>query len=317
MKRSFGFQRMKADATPTTPFKQGFYKIAVTLPFILITILVLGYLLYRQRDVLVEHVWEIRPLPLVIAFILYSLTLFQASVNWGWILNTLGNKTGYLTHLQHYMISNLTKRLPGTLWYIAGRGFLYQDQGIAFRLVTLASGIEHALIFMASILISYLFSIKILVAYHISPILLGAAFLLLLAVLVHPKFVAWLFQLLKLEVPQISIYVFFGWLFSYALQWIIGGLCCFAIASTIYDLPIQQIGYVIGSWAVVGLISSMFLVLPSNLGVTEIGLSLLLSNMMPSSIAVVVVVLQRVLFTLFDVVWASLWSSFRMLSKRD
>ena len=50
----------------------------------------------------------------------------------------------------------------------------------------------------------------------------------------------------------------------------------------------------------VGVLSVVVFVLPSNFGLTEVGLSLLLSAIMPSSLAVVVAVLTRVLMTIFS-----------------
>jgi hypothetical protein len=52
----------------------------------------------------------------------------------------------------------------------------------------------------------------------------------------------------------------------------------------------------------VGTLSFMMLFLPSNLGFTEVGLSLLLATIIPSSLAVIVAVITRIFLLLCEIV---------------
>jgi hypothetical protein len=92
----------------------------------------------------------------------------------------------------------------------------------------------------------------------------------------------------------------------YVFIWIIGGILLYAIVNILYDLPVAHLGYVIGSWSIVGFLSSLLLFSPSNLGITEVGLSILLSAIMPSSIAVVIAIFARILLISYEIVWAGI-----------
>ena len=72
--------------------KQSWSRIWMTLFMALTTIFMLGYLIYRQKDLLLNYDWNIHPGSLLLALILYSIALNLAATNWGWILNTLGKR---------------------------------------------------------------------------------------------------------------------------------------------------------------------------------------------------------------------------------
>jgi hypothetical protein len=97
------------------------------------------------------------------------------------------------------------------------------------------------------------------------------------------------------------------WLIAYIPAWILGGIVLFIIANSFIPLPLHQIGYVIGSWSLVGILSYLLFFSPSNLGVTEVGLSLLLANIMPSPIAVVLAITTRIAIILYEIIWALIW----------
>ena len=92
----------------------------------------------------------------------------------------------------------------------------------------------------------------------------------------------------------------------FCFVWILGGIQLFFVGKAIYPLGFQNLGYVIGCWSIVGVLSYAFLFLPSNFGFSEVSLSLLLSTIMPSSLAVVVAILNRIQVILFEIAVACL-----------
>jgi len=287
-------------------------RILMVLSLALATFFMLGYLVYRQKDLLLNYKWDIKPVNILLAIILYSLALNLSAFNWGWLINHLGSHIKYSTHINYYLISNVSKRLPGTFWYVAGRGFFYQDFGIPYRLVTLTSGIEYILMMISAIPVSLFLSITKLASLHIKPIFLGIGFAASLFIL-HPKVIRFYLKSLKLEDVNINLSSLFVALLFYLISWVLVGMAYFSIIQAINNLPVQQIWYVIGSSALVGLLGLMFVALPFKMGLAEVGLSLLLSTIMPSSIAVIVSIFGRVLFTLCDIGFAlvSQWSQKR------
>jgi hypothetical protein len=218
-------------------------------------------------------------------------------------MNTLSKQLNYLTHFRYFSIANITKRIPGTLWYIANRAQLYKSNGIDPKLTTVASGMELAVSVLSSVVVCGVFSIPIILQYELNPIILGVIVLLCIIV-IHPRFMDWIFRLLKVEASEFSYLEILKWLITYIFAWILGGLLLFSLGNSITTIPIENLPYIIGSFGLVNLLSLAFFFLPTNLGITEVGLSLLLANIMPSSVAVVVAIAFRLVVILYEIVWA-------------
>jgi len=88
--------------------------------------------------------------------------------------------------------------------------------------------------------------------------------------------------------------------------WIMGGVSLFFIGNAIIPISLSNLGYVIGVWSLVGVLSFVLFFLPTNLGFNEIGFSLLLAQIVPSPIAVLIAVASRICTTIFDLVITSI-----------
>lgn len=270
---------------------------------ILIAIAILGYLVYRERQLLLAYNWQFHPQYFALTIILYSIDLAIVALVWGLIMNTLGKQLNYLTHFRYFSIANITKRIPGTLWYIANRAQLYMKKGIDPKLTTVASGMELAVSVLSSVVICVIFSIPIILQYQLNPIILGIIVILCILV-IQPRFMDWILQILKVEASGFRYPDILKWLIAYLFAWIMGGLLLFSVGNSITSIPIENLPYIIGSFGLVNLLSLAFFFLPTNLGITEVGLSLLLANIMPSSVAVVVAIAFRLIVILYEIVWA-------------
>jgi uncharacterized membrane protein YbhN (UPF0104 family) len=280
--------------------------VIVTIISIVLTIVVLGYLVYRQKEIILNYTWKLRPVPILIAFLVFSATLFWVSIVWGWIVNHFYNKVSYQKHIQFYIISNLAKRIPGTVWYLASRFQLYNNEGIDLKTTALASGVEVVLISLAGILVTLIFATQTLLEYHISPMILIAVFLLGLIV-IHPKVIQWVLRWKNVDVHRLNYLFIIEGILAYILTWILGGVVLFETGNIIYPIGVVNLPYFITSWALVGILSTILFFSPTNLGITEIGLSLLLSKVVPSSIAVLIAISSRILMILFEILWTALF----------
>lgn len=272
----------------------------------LAAVAVLGYLVYRQKEMLLSYPWQINPALFLLSFFVFSIDLMLVAVIWGWIMNTIGRRLDYRKHLRYYILSNIAKRIPGTLWYLASRAQFYKNEGIDYRLTSLASGVELAISIMSGVLASLIFAIPIVLNYGLNPLAL-AGILLAGILLLHPRVTAFVFRLLKVEAVHFGYGTTIQWLIAYIPAWILGGTVLFILANSFMPLPLQQAGYVIGSWSLVGIVSYLLFFSPSNLGVTEVGLSLLLANIMPSPIAVILAITTRIAIIFYEIIWALIW----------
>jgi uncharacterized membrane protein YbhN (UPF0104 family) len=270
---------------------------------ILFTFFVLGYLVYRQRDVLISYHWQIRLHFFAGAFLLYCPALFIASYVWTRIIRALGYHVNFLTHFRYYSISNLAKRLPATVWYVFYRNQMYQKEGLPAAVTSLASGIEFVVVLLSGILVVGLFAVPILLEFQMG--VWGIAILLALAVIFfNPKIINWLLKKSGVSHPQFQYHKLVLWVSGYVLVRLLAGGLVFCIGNSIYSIPLESLPYIIGGWTLVGVLSSLLFFSPSNLGFNEVTFSLLLSKIMPSSIAVIIALLLRISLISFEAAWA-------------
>jgi len=132
---------------------------------------ILSYLIYSQWEVLVSYDWDIDWIQVFISFIVFSFDLLLVVIVWAWLMNSMGKKLNLSTHFVYYCLSNVTKRIPGTIWYIASRAQLYKSNQIDAKLTSVASGLEYAISTLSSVLVCLLFAVPIIVRYSYSPYL--------------------------------------------------------------------------------------------------------------------------------------------------
>lgn len=261
---------------------------------VLLSIAILGYLIYRERDVLLEFDWQLRWEYLIAGFFLYSFMVIAAGCVWADSMRVLGSKISLRTHLHHYCLSHVAKRIPGTVWYVAGRVYLYKQDGELARRVTIATGLEFVLIFVAGVLLTVgaVSSSLLEISQQNLVVLLLCAVLGLAAI--HPRSINWMLRRVNLTVlPNWKFTDILRWLLGYTFMYFCGGLLLFWIANAVLPLGIEHLLFVVGIWGFVGTISSAVFFLPSNLGINEVGISLLLSTIILSSFAVIIAVMVR------------------------
>jgi hypothetical protein len=265
---------------------------------------VLGWLIYRERNVLLDYDWNIRWEFVLGSFVLFSLDLGVVAIVWGWMFNSLGEQHSLWKHLRYYCVSNVTKRLPGTIWYIAGRTYLYSQDNSDPARVLLASGLEMALLIMSGIAVSVMFAAPMIAETRAGWLGFGLVFIVT-CFAIQPRVVKWV--MVRLGKPSLLTlrYVdLLSWTLCYMLVWIIGGTVIFMVGRSLAIISVSNLLYIIGSWSLTGVVSAAMFFVPSNLGITEVTLSLMLSRIMPSPIAVLIAIASRILITIYEIIWA-------------
>lgn len=277
-------------------------------PMFFVTIGLLAWLIYRQKEALLSYHWEFRPVPIALSFVFYSLSLLQVSFIWFKIITALGNRLGFTKNFRYFSITNLGKRLPGSVWYIPWRARMYQEQGMTLRAVSIASGIELVVSVISGAIISLIFAAPSLGFPNKNAIGIFVVLVLMIGML-HPVVIRKISRLLRVTVDDVQYWQILQWVVMYAFFWITSGNLLFFVINIFIPLDITFVPYVIGVWTLTGVLSTLLLLLPSNMGMTEISLSVLLSVVIPSPVAVVVAIGNRVLLLFYEVIWAgiSIW----------
>jgi hypothetical protein len=199
----------------------------------------------------------------------------------------------------------LARRIPGTLWYILYRNKAYEKNGYSSKVTTLASGVEMAVSLVSGLLISGLLGGTIFQQLKINIWPFALIFVLGL-LLLQPKILRKLIKKLGSNPERFGYTQLLTWTGLYMLLWLIGGCLIYLIINLIFPLELRYIWFVIGSWTVVGTLTQLIFFLPTNFGITEISLSLLLSVIMPSPIAVIISILIRILLIISETSWTGI-----------
>ena len=286
-------------------------KAALTFFTILISVGILFALLYREREVLLTYDWDLNWAYIFAAMVILIFGLIAAALIWADMMRSLGSRVSTSDHVRYYAISQLAKRLPGTIWYVAGRGYLYKQHGESVRMVTVASSLELVISVVSGAALTLALATYILADlpsyYRIG--LIAAALVGMAAT--HPRVIdAVLHRLGIHDAPKVPYANIIRWLLLYLIPWLVGGLVLYLIAISVLPLPLSDLPYVMGAFSLVGTLSVLVIFLPSNFGFTEVGLSLLLSAIMPSSFAVLIAVLTRVLMLVYELIGLGLITLF-------
>ncbi len=280
-------------------------RVISTIFAIVFTVAILGAMVYREREILFTQKWSVHWTALLGAFLIYSVCLYLTVKIWTWIVEAMGVYIQFGKHFRYYCISLLARRLPGTVWYIAYRSQMYQKEGLSIQPTSLASGVELAVSIISGVIISVLFAIPLLKQFQAGVI--GIWFLLLLClVFLHPRIIGWILKKFGSSIERFEYKKILLWVVAYIVSRAFGGTLVFAIVNILYPVSLSNLMYIIGGWSFIGVLSNVLLFSPTNLGFTEVSLSLVLSNIMPSSIAVIVAVLSRITTTFFEFTWAML-----------
>jgi len=266
----------------------------------------LGYRLYTNWGVLSTYSWEIRTLPLALSFSVYTLELGLATLGWNSIMARLTGLAEFRKNLKIYWSANLGKLLPGTVWYIGGRAYLYEQEGVAKTLTAMNSVLELLLLVLGGAVVTLLFLPFLAVSKWLENPLALAAIVPLGLLLVHP----WSIRCIWRRVGQAETLKSLrwrdtlAWLAIYTGVWIGGGLVLFCSVNVFYPLPLARLPQIISVWALSELTTYVSLVSPGGLGLREVALSILLGYYVPAPIAVVIALAVRIGLIAYEAFWA-------------
>lgn len=270
---------------------------------ILFSFVVLGLLVYRERVVFLNYDWQLRWHFIVQGFLVFTVALFLAALVWADTMRAMGSTLSIWLHVYYYCISHVAKRIPGTVWYVASRGLLYKKHDEPMLHVSVATGIEFVITFFAGALVSLAAVSYSLIQISQRNILSLVGIILLGLLLVHPNCVNWVLKKRKfVDLPKWNYIDIIRWLIGYVVIYILGGVILFLIGNAVVPIDVKHLPYIISIWSFIATLSVVVFFLPSNLGFNEVGLSLLLSAITSSSLAVLIAILTRFLIIIYELI---------------
>lgn len=236
--------------------------------------------------------------------VVYSVDLALAIIGWGWIIGTLSRNWQWFQHMRIYCVTAITRRLPGTVWYMLGRIVLYERLQVARSVTALAGGVEFAAIILGGLLVALVTWPIVLSGRGINPLwfLLG---LIPGGLILNPITLRRVLNRLNPQSAALDVRYrhLLGWVFLYAGIWCGGGVILFVLTTTIHPLPLALLPAMIGVWATAGLVATLLSFVPLGLG-QELTLTALLSAYVGTPEAIVIALLMRGVLTINEALWA-------------
>jgi hypothetical protein len=289
--------------------------------FVLPALAFIAYQTWRNWEELRAYSWDLRPGLWAVGFGAYSVALLCELVAWNVLMGRLGGVHRFLTNARLYCVSNLSKRLPGVVWYLTGRALLYREEGVPAAVALTGSALELAMLAATGPLAYFLALPWAAGRLAAGPAAQGAAglpqawmlpaavaALVLGGVILQPPVfnrVASFFLRRLGSTAQVAV----GYrdilplVPLYLVAWAMGGVLLYVVARSLYPLPLGALPATLGLWALSGTLTLLISIFLFGTGVREVTLSVLLTPLMPQPLPVVVALALGLLVTLSELAW--------------
>jgi hypothetical protein len=249
-----------------------------------------------------------------VAFATYFVALLVAVVGWHRICHLGGISLGLRRDAASYALSNLAGRLPGGIWGLVARTYLYRTPKGSARGAT--AWVAEQVVVLISGLLGLLPWLPLVVERISRPVALAALALVVLTLFAaaHGRVrramarriaraggdPSWLDARRARSVGPL--------LPTYVVVWYLGGGMLFLTVRAFVPLSIAQLPTVEVAWILSRLVALLLTVLPTSFGVTEVSLAVLLLPVAPAPVAAVVAVMARLLTTAGEALSAAVFS---------
>lgn len=280
----------------------GWRRQALTGFFILFSLFVIFRLLSSNWELLANYPWQIRPDWLLYALVAFLVDFFLVIWIWHLLVARLARYHNLYRTVKIYLHANLSRRIPGMVWYIASRAVLYQDVGVSKTQISLLSGLELAF-FMISGFVTTLLTLPFWSGIDeiLSPTSQFWLFFVMAPVsvaLVHPRVLQKVWQFTSRSTPAQALRWrdTAVWLGLYILTWLVGGLVLFSVINFFQPAPVSELMMIIGIWALSGTISLAGFFTISFVGLREVTLTVLLTPIIPMPVTLIIAITIRLMW---------------------
>jgi hypothetical protein len=281
----------------------------------------LGWQLYAHWDEVGPYLVQVDLGVLLIALSLAVIDLGILAFAWLLIVNRLEIALGSVQDLRAFFFSNFAKRVPGMIWYVLGRAYMYRAEDGGMWMATTATVLENAFLFLTGLLLALGLWPQYLgldSAWIVVALLVVLVVVLLLSL--YPTVILRFARLFRrrAEASQIrpvhlSSRDVLLWMVLYGLVWLVGGLSFYGFVAAFYpSLSFASLPQVVGVSTVYSLSGFVAFFIPAGMGVKELAGAYLLSRVIPSYLSVAIVLLFRLHLLLAEGFWLALSHSLEL-----
>ncbi|NLE43613.1 MAG: hypothetical protein GX620_02730 [Chloroflexi bacterium] len=269
-----------------------------------LALLVVARSVYVNWDEFRTFEWQVAPWPLVGAGIALAAAFCLNLTTWHLISGTLGSRLGFLKNAEIYSFATVIRRLPGVVWQLAGRTYLYHLAETSLVVPVWGTLWEVFAQFASGIALTVLTLVLSPRLQNHFPTGTWALLLLIpvvwllarpqdairLAARLAPKYASH-----ELRVRRRDVW---GWVAMYLLSWALGGVILHLLISAIRPQSWMMLGVCVGLVSATGVLSLLATPIPGGLGIRDVSLLILLQLYVESPVAVGATVTLRLMLLL-------------------
>ncbi len=260
---------------------------------------------------IVAFPWHFRPAPLLGSLVICVVAgVFWAAV-WRYMMVQTGSSIGWADGIRIYLVSNLAKYVPGSIWGYVSRAYLGRDCGVTLTRVGVSTIWEVGITVVASLLLTAMSLPFAPVELPNQVFLLVAAVAAISLILLLPpvfnRWIRWLGRWRPLAEASVFRWRDFGlYLGAAFLTHVMVGSAFFLFASALVDLSPRAWWVLVGAWSFSATAGLVVLLAPYGLGVKEGVLTLFLRAFMALGAATLVALASRLWTMVIELILAGL-----------
>ena len=241
--------------------------------------------------------WRLEPLRLLVGLLFQASTCLVATLLWMDISSQLGAGWNPRRDARVYAYSLVARRLPGALWHVLGRAAFYGEVGLGRRVGVMGSAIEAGLLVVTGV--------AVWLAFFADLQPYGLVVGLFLLALTPPVFRPAMRILLRggggWLPPRRRLYL---WLATDVLAWLLGCTGVYFEYDALYPLPSGAWPQIVAATTASIVASAAVVFLPGGLGLRELGMTGLMSGLLPTAVAAALAIAFRVSILTIELLWA-------------
>ncbi len=298
------------------------YIAGICLSFLIFFLI--GRSIYFDWQRVIDFQWSMNITLLVISVISLAIALLSHGIMVRYNLRLFVPSASFLNSIYAYLVSQLAKYLPGGIFTLIGRIYIYRHQGITKEIASVSLLLEVCTMLVGS-LAAFLISLPLwqkndLLA-RISLILVLLPIILLF---VHPgvlkKIIKSKFFSKKVKnnfLDGLEYFDVFKLVLLYVLHWFVMRLAFTFFVASVSKIELSWILPLCGALAISWATGFVSFLTPAGLGVREGILALLLSVYLPSSVALLIALLSRLWWTTTELACiGGVWTVDKLIKNR-
>jgi uncharacterized membrane protein YbhN (UPF0104 family) len=244
---------------------------------------------------------------IALSFLCLGMHFLSYSKSWQEIMIALGHRITITQSLWIIATTQIAKYLPGRIWYMVGRVYIGKKEDIDSNLLAISMIIETCLLVITSAIL-FLFATLFIGALQSIYIVLVILLIVVAVIVIHPRVLSWLmnFVMRLLHRKKVLIRISYGQMLRVSIfffgLWMAQIIGFYFLIDAIYPVQLSMLSVLTSAYCLSWITGFIVLFVPSGLGVREGVMTLLLSSILTTPLAIAMSFLSRIWFTLFEIV---------------